>query len=105
MSRDPRAEKLTAASCLRWAFQRGTTTKPKEEGPGGLGLDLLKEFVSLNQGKLEVYSNEGYVLIHKDGEHFENRASSFEGTVFHITLRCDEALYRFAHEAFTDSPF
>ena len=78
LSSDPRAEQLTAAGCLRWAFQRGTTTKPKEE-LGGLGLDLLKEFVRINQGKLEVYSNEGYALIDKDGEHFENKVLSFEG--------------------------
>jgi len=97
LSSDPRAEQLTAAGCLRWAFQRGTTTKPKEE-PGGLGLDLLKEFVQVNQGKLEVYSNDGYALIDKDGKRFTNITTSFEGTVFHITLRCDENLYRFADE-------
>jgi len=104
LSSDPRAEQLTAAGCLRWAFQRGTTTKPREE-PGGLGLDLLKEFVRINQGKLEVYSNEGYVLIDKDGERFTNRATFFEGTVFHITLRCDENLYRFADETNGSVPF
>ncbi|MBW1700345.1 MAG: ATP-binding protein [Deltaproteobacteria bacterium] len=104
LSSDPRAEQLTAAGCLCWAFQRGTTTKPREE-PGGLGLDLLKEFVRINQGKLEVYSNEGYALIDKDGERFTNRTTSFEGTVFHITLRCDENLYRFADETNGNMPF
>ena len=104
LSSDPRAEQLTAAGCLRWAFQSGTTTKPKEE-PGGLGLDLLKEFVQVNQGKLEVYSNEGYALIDKDGERFSNITTSFEGTVFYITLRCDENLYRFADETNGNVPF
>jgi len=89
--------RLTGASCLRWAFQAGNSTKVGE--PGGSGLDLLKEFVRLNQGKLEVYSNEGYAIIDKDGERYENREISFEGTVFHITLRCDENLYRFRDEA------
>ncbi|MCB2264313.1 MAG: hypothetical protein LGR52_15440 [Candidatus Thiosymbion ectosymbiont of Robbea hypermnestra] len=46
--------RLTGASCLRWAFQAGNTTKVGE--PGGSGLDLLKEFIRLNQGKLEIYS-------------------------------------------------
>lgn len=105
LSRDPRAEKLTAAGCLNWAFQRGTTTKPREKGPGGLGLDLLKEFIRLNHGKLELYSNEGYGVIDSAGEHFRNLSVSFEGTVFHITLRCDETLYRFADEPADDSPF
>jgi hypothetical protein len=100
---DPRAAQLTAASCLRWAFQRGTSTRPNGMARG-LGLDLLKEFVRVNHGKLEVYSNDGYVLINKDGEHFENRSISFEGTVFHITLRCDEALYRFVGEADPELP-
>jgi len=89
--------KLSGASCLRWAFQAGNTTKVGE--PGGSGLDLLKEFIRVNQGKLEVYSNEGYVIIDKDGERYENRAISFEGTVVHITLHCDENLYHFSDEA------
>jgi hypothetical protein len=96
LSRDPRASQLTAAGCLRWAFQRGNTTK--EDEPGGLGLDLLKEFIRINQGKLEVYSNEGYAIINNDGERYENRDIGFEGTMMHITLRCDEKLYRFADE-------
>jgi hypothetical protein len=94
---EARVAKLTGASCLRWAFQAGNTTKVGE--PGGSGLDLLKEFVRLNRGKLEVYSNEGYAIVDKDGERYENRDISFEGTVVHITLRCDENLYRFHDEA------
>lgn len=89
--------KLTGASCLKWAFQAGTTTKVGE--PGGSGLDLLKEFVRLNQGKLEVYSNEGYAIIDRDGERYENHGISFEDTVVHITLVCDERLYHFKDEA------
>jgi len=93
---DPRASQLTAASCLRWAFQRGNTTKQDE--PGGLGLDLLKEFIRINHGKLEVYSNQGYAIVGSEGERYENRDIDFEGTLIHITLRCDENLYRFADE-------
>lgn len=89
--------KLTGATCLRWAFEPGNSTSASDV-PRGIGLDLLKEFVRVNQGKLEVYSNEGYTIIDKDGERYENRSISFEGTVVHITLRCDENLYRFSDE-------
>lgn len=89
--------KLTGASCLRWAFQAGNSTKVGE--PGGSGLDLLKEFVRLNQGKMEIYSNDGYAIVDKDGDRYENRELAFEGTVVHITLRCNEKLYRFRDEA------
>lgn len=104
LSSDSRAGQLTAAGCLRWAFQRGNSTD-RAGVARGLGLDLLKEFVRLNHGKLEVYSNEGYVVIDQNGERFENRSASFEGTVFYVTLRCDEALYRFADEADDGPPF
>ncbi len=94
---DARAEKLESASCLKWAFKRGNSTS-KESIARGLGLDLLKEFVQMNHGKLEVYSNDGYVLIDDKGINFENCNVSFEGTVVHITLRCDEKLYLFLNE-------
>ncbi len=48
---DPRVQQLTAANCLRWAFCRGTTTNPNGIGRG-IGLDLLKEFVQINKGRL-----------------------------------------------------
>lgn len=89
--------RLTGASCLRWAFQAGTTTKVGE--PGGSGLDLLKEFIRVNRGKLEIYSNDGYTIINKDGDRYENCSLVFEGTVVHITLHCDERLYRFREES------
>jgi len=88
---------LRGASCLRWAFQAGNTTKIGELG--GSGLDLLQRFVRLNQGKMEIYSNDGYAIVDRNGEKFENRTPAFEGTVVHITLRCDERLYRLSSEA------
>jgi hypothetical protein len=98
VGKDPRAQSLPATACLRWAFKRGNSTCPQGVARG-LGLDLLKEFIRLNQGKLEVYSNDGYAIIDKEGERYENSDISFEGTVVHITLRCDENLYRFRDEA------
>lgn len=99
---DPRAQSLSAASCLKWAFQRGTTTKPNGTSRG-MGLDLLKEFVKLNKGKLEIFSHEGYALIDESHEIFMNRQTFFEGTLVNITLRCDESYYHFASET-TDEP-
>jgi len=96
--------RLTGAACLKWAFERRNSTCTGGVARG-LGLDLLKEFVQVNQGKLEVYSNEGYALIDKDGERFTNITTSFEGTVFHIMLHCDENLYRFADETNGNVPF
>lgn len=89
---------MPAKQTLEWAFRRGTTTKANGVGCG-LGLDLLKEFVRVNEGRLEVFSHEGYALIDKDQETYHNRDFFFEGTLLNITLRCDESYYRFASEA------
>jgi len=97
VSSDPRAQNLPANACLRWAFQRGNSTCSQGIARG-LGFDLLKEFVQLNQGKLEIYSNDGYVIVDKDSERYENCDISFTGTVVHITLHCDENLYQFRDE-------
>lgn len=89
--------KLSGATCLKWAFESGNSTSV-DGVARGLGLDLLKEFIRLNQGKLEVYSNNAYAIVDKDGDRYENRNLNFEGTAVHITLRCDERLYLFRDE-------
>lgn len=84
----------TPESCMRWAFQRGTSTKPGAGGgPCGLGLDLLLSFVRLNGGNLEMFSHEGHVLITPDSVQFSTCASFFPGTLVTVSLICDEEYY------------
>jgi len=90
-------EAVSAAGAIKWAFMPGTTTKPNGMGRG-MGLDLLKEFVKLNQGELEIYSHEGYALIKDAREKYLDRFTFFEGTIVNITFKCDEAYYHFASE-------
>lgn len=93
---------IPADKTLKWAFQRGTTTNPNGAGRG-LGLDLLKGFIKINKGQLEIFSHEGYALINENRETYLNRQSSFEGTLVNITFRCDEPYYHLASET-TDEP-
>ena len=95
---DLAAERLKAGDCLRWAFQRMTTTRPGSTGRG-VGLDLLKSFIRLNGGTMQVFSNDGFVEITADREVYDSFSTAFEGTVFHIKLICDENYYGLAGEA------
>ncbi|RQT33415.1 ATP-binding protein [Burkholderia contaminans] len=93
---DPRSQTLQASACMEWAFKRGNSTTVGV--PRGLGLDLLREFVRLNNGSLEVYSEDGYAVIKRDNESYHTLPSGFSGTAVQIKLICDTRSYRFANE-------
>jgi signal transduction histidine kinase len=92
---------VPASVALRWAFLRGTTTK-RDVTSRGIGLDLLKEFVKLNNGRLEFYSHEGQAVITRERESFDELPLGFRGTLVTITFQCDGLSYRFADE--TEGP-
>ncbi len=83
---------LSADKAIKWAFQPGTTTRLGEV-TGGIGLDFLKQFVNVNQGKLEIFSHNGYAIIDECNESYQVRQTFFEGTLVNITLKCDESYY------------
>lgn len=89
--------KINDHNCLEWAFLAGTSTNRQGKGRG-LGLDLLKEFVKINKGGLEVYSNSAYGVINNDKEKFSDQHFSFSGTIINITLKCDESIYKLSSE-------
>ena len=95
-------EDLSSISCMKWAFQRGTSTKP---GGRGIGLDLLREFVQKNGGRLEMFSHEGYVCVADGRVSYAERPTFFEGTLVNISLHCDESHYCLASELPDEAPF
>ncbi len=91
------AYQLQDEEALEVAFQRGFSTRPQGEA-AGMGLDLLKEFVRLNGGTLQVFSNLSYAHFDGKGETYCRQATSFQGTVVNITIICDQRYYCLAGE-------
>lgn len=91
-------QKIAAGNTMKWAFQRGTSTKPADVGRG-IGLDLLKEFVKITGGSLRMFSHEGYAYIDSIQEKFVEAERYFGGTLVNISLKCDDSLYRLTTEA------
>ena len=89
-------EQIRSDSCMRWAFDEGNSTRGKISS--GLGLFILKEFIRLNNGKLEIYSNDGYASVDLTGEHFKATPFYINGTIVNIVLCCDEKSYCMSHE-------
>jgi anti-anti-sigma regulatory factor len=92
-----RQPSLGVQEALRWVFQEGNSTKAQRMARGN-GLKILKSFVSLNQGRLEIYSEDGYARIDQTDEHYTTHAASFTGTVVQIALKSDERYYQLVDE-------
>lgn len=74
---------------IRWALKKGNTTKTGNIS-GGLGLDLVLEFLKLNKGKIQIVSSDGYWEF-RDGETSEDTFSKqFPGTIVNIEVNIDD---------------
>ncbi|MFM7426510.1 MAG: ATP-binding protein, partial [Elainella sp.] len=87
-----RSPTMQAEETLKWAFQLGNTTRPGNIA-GGCGLDMLKNFVKEKDGKIEIYSHDGYALIDSGRELYESSGCFFKGTLINVTVRCDLKYY------------
>lgn len=86
---------LSAKEAIEWVFQEGRTT---QSGPRGNGLKILKEFVKLNKGSLDVYSEDCHACINAQGESFSRQAAKFTGTVVQIMLKSNDMYYHLSSE-------
>ena len=72
---------LSSCDAIEWAFISGNTTKSQT---GGLGLALLKEFINLNEGAIQVISGEG-MIEYREGKVEQNLLSiEFPGTIVNM---------------------
>jgi hypothetical protein len=90
--------RMPASETLQWAFRAGTSTKSDLTKGRGIGLNILKEFIKLNDGKLSVYSGRGQAHVTKDGESFVDGPLEFHGTMVDIRFVCDDDLYVLSSE-------
>ena len=71
---------------INWAMEGRNTTKTGPI-PGGLGLKLLREFIRLNQGRIQVVSGIGYWEQCSDGTVDKREMlNPFPGTVVNIEI-------------------
>jgi hypothetical protein len=92
---------MSSSQALKWAFDPGHTTV---QGNRGMGLDLLKSFVKLNKGELEIFSGTGHAKINEKDDLFTTKQICFSGTLIYITFMCDNKYYQFANEAQESQP-
>jgi hypothetical protein len=87
--------KMSSSKALKWAFKEGNTTIA---GNRGMGLNILKSFVRLNKGELEIFSGTGHAKINETTELFTSKKVCFDGTLTYMTFMSDDKYYHFAGE-------
>lgn len=82
-------QNFSGADAIEWAIQSGHTTKTGEIS-GGLGLDIIFEFIKLNKGKIQIVSSDGF-LEYQQGK-FEKKTfeKPFMGTIANIEFNLDD---------------
>jgi len=91
--------KMNSDKAIEWALQEGHTTR-KGNVPGGLGLKLIREFIALNKGRIQIVSDRGYWEYSLLGETLTRIDTSFPGTVINIQINtADTSSYRLRSES------
>lgn len=83
---------LSGSQAIEWALVKGNTTKTGDN-PGGLGLDVIFEFIKLNNGKVQIVSADGYWEFRQGEQKSALFEHEFPGTIANIEFSLDDRSY------------
>jgi hypothetical protein len=78
-------QEMTAEQAISWAVEGKNTTKVGRI-PGGLGLKLLREFITMNQGRIQIVSDKGYWELSGGKAFTKSFRNPFPGTTVNIEI-------------------
>lgn len=88
---------MSSTEAINWGMEGGHTTKTDD--PGGVGLNIIKEFIRQNRGSLQVVSHSGYWRMYNYNVREQELELPFPGTAINITIRTDDPCsYRLSSE-------
>jgi hypothetical protein len=90
---------VNAIDAIDWAIKNGNTTKTGNIS-GGLGLDLIFQFIQHNKGKIQIISSNGFWEWHRGQTTKLFLNNSFNGTIANLRFNLnDNSYYKFEGEA------
>ncbi len=81
---------MSGPEAIKWAVMEGNTTKVGNI-PGGLGLSLIRDFLKLNEGKIQIVSSDGYWEEIKGKESFSLFKQTFTGTIVNLEFNINDS--------------
>ena len=90
--------KMNSDQAIAWAMVEGNTTR-QGNVPGGLGLKLIREFITMNNGRIQIVSDRGFWEFSAQCENLTRLDTPFPGTVINIEINtADTKIYRLRSE-------
>lgn len=87
---------IDACEAICWSMKKGNTTKGQ---PGGLGLAILKEFITLNKGALQIVSANGMLDYRNETTSMNSLDFAFPGTIVNVEFNFnDDSFYSLSDE-------
>lgn len=81
-------DRMDSCKTLEWAFVEGNTTK---QVPGGLGLSILKQFIGMNEGTIQMVSGDAMLEINGSTPTDTKLGKWFPGTIVTVEFNCNDA--------------
>lgn len=84
---------------IEWALKRGTSTLSSESVTRGLGLYLIRMFLSANEGEFRIYANQGAVKENSGRQELQRLEYPIEGTLIDMRINIrEDVTYKLASE-------
>ena len=80
---------ISATDAILWAMKKGNTTKVGDTS-GGLGLNVIFQFIKLNKGKIQIISADGFYEYQNGIEDVKTLNGVFDGTIINIKFNLDD---------------
>lgn len=95
-------ETISAVDAIEWAMKKGNTTKTGDIS-GGLGLDLIFQFIQHNKGKIQIISSDGFWEWHRGKSTKMILNNTFNGTIANLRFNLnDNSHYKLVEETDDD---
>lgn len=102
--RDYSGRKVSGKKAIEWAVQKDTTTR-KDNIPGGIGFNVIREFLCKNDGKIQVASANGYWYEKECATSSEDLGYFFRGTAVNLEFNVNDRSSYCLTSEITDIPF
>jgi len=79
----------SGSDAIEWALQSGHTTKTGNVS-GGLGLDIIFEFIKLNKGRIQIVSSDGFLEYYDNKMDKKSFSNPFHGTIANIEFNLND---------------